>query len=153
MLMRRLLKDFKKALSGVLTPSIDIYTDGSHKSGWGSWAYVIVKNGIIIHEASGKVRPTSSTHMEYQAAIEAFRYLNVRTRVRLFSDSKILIDSIRPFATKPFMPRAFQDSIMALKKVSHGHDVNWFWIKSHAGHEFNERCDQLCTSARHSVAP
>lgn len=124
---------------------VDIYTDGSHKGKWGSWAFVVVRRGRIIFEASGRERRTTSHRMELQAAIQALAYLAKPSRVRIFSDSRILVDSMcKPEKKIP----ADADQLALLKKESSRHDVEWYWIKAHSGINFNERCDQLCIQAR-----
>ena len=65
----------------------EVYTDGSHKGKWGSWAFVVVKNNKVFHEASGRVRYTASHRMEFQAALEALYFLDHGSVAHFYSDS------------------------------------------------------------------
>ena len=136
---------------------IEIYTDGSYKQGLGSWAYVIVKNGVMVHEASGRVQKTSSHRMEFQAAIEALKSLSPKTKAILYSDSKILVQTVNiwmqvwhrnQWCKKKNSPIANLDQIQALHQLQQNHQISWQWIKAHSGIHFNERCDELCFLAR-----
>lgn len=124
--------------------ALSLYTDGSHKGKWGSWAFVVVQNNRIIHEASGRVRRTTSHRMEFQAAIEALNYLKPGQEVDLFTDSKILLDC----AVHDERPRINPDQSEVLFELLKKHKINWNWVRAHSGNEFNERCDQLCIQAR-----
>ncbi len=128
-----------------LKKKFDIYTDGSHKGKWGSWAYVIVHKNKIVYEASGRVRKTNSHRMEFQAAIEALSYLKPGTLACLHSDSKVLIDSALDPESRP---QVNADQSEKIDELSSMHYISWKWVKAHSGIPFNERCDQLCMAAR-----
>lgn len=123
---------------------LEIYTDGGSKDAVGSWAYVVSRNGKLIAEKSGKLRRGSSNVMEFQAAIEALKSVPQNSMITLFSDSRILIDAM----TAGEGPRAFQNQIATLLSLSRKCNVRWQWIKAHNGNKLNERCDELCISAR-----
>ena len=124
---------------------LDIYTDGSHKAKWGSWAFVIVEGGQIIFESSGRAKKTNSYRMEFQAAIEALSYLKAGSKACVYSDSRVLIQ----IATKiKDAPAANADQIVQLEQLLATRDISWQWVKAHSGIKFNERCDELCTQAR-----
>lgn len=125
--------------------SWDVYTDGSHKGRWGSWAFVVVKNGRIVHEASGRVKKTNCLRMEFQAALEALRYFKPGSKINLYSDSRILVDCARFMGPQP---QANSDQVELLHQLNSVHYVTWNWVKGHHGIEFNERCDHLCLLAR-----
>jgi len=124
---------------------IHIYTDGSHKEKWGSWAFVFVQNNKIIHEASGRVSKTNSNRMEFQAAIEALRFLNSGAKAVIFSDSRILIKAMNSVKDRP---EANEDQLFILDELIADRQVSWIWVKAHSGVSFNERCDELCILAR-----
>lgn len=124
---------------------LDIYTDGSHKGKWGSWAFVIVRNGKAIYEASGRVRKTNSNRMELQAAIEALTYLKPGSKACLHTDSRILINSM---LSPEMRPKVNLDQLQQLDLLACRHQISWKWVKAHFGIEHNERCDQLCIEAR-----
>ncbi|MGE3974546.1 MAG: ribonuclease H [Bdellovibrionales bacterium] len=123
---------------------LEIYTDGSHKGGYGSWAYLITRRGKCVTETSGRIRHANSNTMEFQAVIEALSSIPENSKVTLFSDSKILIDAMK-FGEGP---PAFQTQLQILKGLNEKHDIQWQWVKAHNGNKFNERCDELCTLAR-----
>lgn len=139
----------------------EVYTDGSHKGRWGSWAYVILKNGVVITEASGRVLKTGSTRMELQAAIEALQFLPAGAKANVFSDSRILIDAMtlkmdmwqkQGWLNKSKRPVPNADQIQILQKLCREKKIIWKWIKAHSGLKYNERCDLLCTHARLGTA-
>jgi ribonuclease HI len=128
---------------------VEIYTDGSAKEGRGAWAFVIVCDGLIVLEKSAGIKKASSNPMEFRAAIEALKSLQERTVATLFSDSRILIDTMTVWMEDTDLrPRGLEMEIAELDALNERHTITWKWIRAHAGHEFNERCDQLCIRAR-----
>lgn len=132
------------------TSTTEIYTDGSFKNGRGAWAYVIVRRGKVIREASGFVKQVGSNRMEFQAAIEALRGLTVKSKVIVYSDSRILIDAVTlpKVARKKDRPHPYAEQVQALLDLQQGHAISWKWVKAHSGVVHNERCDELCIQAR-----
>jgi ribonuclease HI len=139
------------------TTPYEVYTDGSFKNGYGSWAYVIVRKGKVLRESSGRARKTSSNPMEFQAAIEALKSLPEGAHITLYSDSRILIDTITLWSSewkaqgwlkKNGGPIPFVEQIRVLDALTETHSISWKWVKAHAGNEYNERCDELCIRAR-----
>jgi Ribonuclease HI len=137
--------------------SFEIYTDGSLKEGRGSWAYVILQNGEVVKEAFGKSRKTTCNRMEFQAAIEAFKVLPVKSKVQMFTDSRNLIDTVTiwmsewkqyDWVKKNQRPIPAVDLVKQLDFWNSEHEISWKWVRAHAGNEWNERCDQLCIAAR-----
>lgn len=122
----------------------EIYTDGSSKGAVGSWAFVISQKGKNLQEKSGRVRKVSCNRMEFQAAIEALSSIHEKSKITLFSDSRILIDAMKSGVG----PEAYQDQIEILKALNQKHQIKWQWVKAHNGNSFNERCDELCILAR-----
>lgn len=129
-------------------PIIEIYTDGSSKDGRGAWAFVIAHNGQWVREHSGAVRKASSNPMEFRAALEALRSLTEKTTATLYSDSRILIDTMTVWKNTDLRPRGLEAETAELDQLAEKHTITWKWIRAHAGHEFNERCDFLCIKAR-----
>lgn len=121
-----------------------VYTDGSQKNGWGSWAFVVTKNNTIIHECSGRQRKAGSNQMEFHAALEALKFLPARSQAELFTDSRILLDAIQGNKN----PAAYRQQVSELKVLTSDKKITWHWVKAHSGVQFNERCDQLCIQAR-----
>ncbi len=124
---------------------IEIYTDGSHKGRWGSWAFVVVDNQKIIHEASGSERRTDSHRMEFQAVIEALKYLPAESCAVINTDSKALLDCFTKVRKRTF---SNQDQVDEIDQLLILHKVSWRWVKGHHGNVYNEKCDLLCSLAR-----
>ncbi|MEC8138452.1 MAG: ribonuclease HI [Pseudomonadota bacterium] len=136
---------------------VEIYTDGacSGNPGPGGWG-AILRYGENQKELSGGAAETTNNRMELSAAIEALRALKRPSRVRIHTDSTYVKDGItkwiinwkrngwRTAAKKPVKNMdLWQDLDDALKD----HDVEWHWVKGHAGHSENERADALARSA------
>ncbi len=136
---------------------VKIYTDGacSGNPGPGGWG-AILRYGENEKELSGGAAETTNNRMELSAAIEALRALKRPSRVRIHTDSTYVKDGItkwivnwkrngwRTAAKKPVKNvDLWQDLYDALKD----HDVEWHWVKGHAGHSENERADALARSA------
>lgn len=145
-LLSPLTELFKKR--HLLDRKLEIYTDGSHKGRWGAWAFVVVKNNKIIFENSGRIRKTNSHRMEFQAAIEALSYLKTGSQAFLYTDSRVLIQSA---LQKHSRPSVNSDQVELLNQLSSTRQISWKWVKAHSGIQFNERCDQLCISAREQI--
>jgi len=101
---------------------------------------------------SGGSPATTNNRMEMQAAIEALRALPERCAVELFTDSQYLRKGVcewlkgwkaRGWKTAEKEPVKNQDLWQQLDALVAGHSIRWRWLKGHAGHKFNERCDEL----------
>ncbi|MDZ4660548.1 MAG: ribonuclease H [Pseudomonadota bacterium] len=160
MLGNRIIKTIWTALALIRRDkSLQIFTDGSFKGRWGTWAFVILQDDIVIHEISGRESKTCSNRMEYQAAIEALKILPRGSKANIYSDSRIVVDNITlhaPFwkdnrwLKKNGRPIPNVDQIKILYRLCARHSVKWKWIKAHSGIQYNERCDRLCIKARGS---
>lgn len=142
---------FRHLLSSIcdkfrITSTIEIYTDGSSKDGWGAWAYVISRTGKRVTENSKAIRRANSNTMEFQAAIEALKSLPENSKVILYSDSRILVDTMKSGVG----PHAYKEQIEMLLQLGQLHKIQWQWIKAHNGNKWNERCDELCILSRNS---
>lgn len=122
-----------------------IYTDGSHKAKWGSWAFVIVHRNKIIHQGYGRESRTNSHRMEFQAAIEALKYLVPKSRVIVHTDSKVLLNAVTASLKRPAVN---PDQVETLFDLMAKNNVTWQWVKAHSGNKYNEICDELCRQAR-----
>ena len=94
--------------------------------------------------------------MELQAAIQGLQALKEPCAVDLFTDSEYLRQGItgwikgwksRGWITKEGEPVKNEDLWRALDDAAQRHEVQWHWVKGHAGHHDNERCDELATQA------
>ena len=125
---------------------VEIFTDGacSGNPGPGGWG-VVLRFGSHEKELSGGERETTNNRMELTAAIEGLSALKEPCDVRLVTDSKYVADGItkdgwRKADKKPALnPDLWEKLLMLIKK----HNVTIEWVKGHAGHPENERCDKL----------
>lgn len=137
---------------------VDIFTDGSCKPnpGRGGYGVVLCFDGSQ-REISCGYRRTTNNRMELMAAIEGLQTLNQRCDVTLYSDSKYLVDAIgrrwvyrwqsNGWMRNKLEPAENPDLWERLINVCACHEVNFRWVKGHAGHPLNERCDQLAGEA------
>lgn len=136
---------------------VDIYTDGACRGnpGAGGWGAVLVCDGRE-KELSGGEAQTTNNRMELLAAISALSALKVPCEVTLTSDSKYLVDAIekgwavswrekgwRRADKSPALNPDLWERLLELLEI---HDVKFVWVKGHAGHPYNERCDALATA-------
>jgi ribonuclease HI len=136
---------------------ITIHTDGGCEGnpGPGGWAAVLEYGGKT-KEVSGGEAATTNNRMELQASIAALEALTEPCEVDLFTDSTYLRDGItkwikawkaRGWMTTTKQPVKNEDLWRALDAAAARHRVHWRWLKGHAGHAGNERCDVLATAA------
>ncbi len=137
--------------------SVTIHTDGGCEGnpGPGGWAAVL-RYGEHCREVSGAEAATTNNRMELRAAIEALRALKEPCEVTLFTDSEYLRNGITAWIhgwrrngwrTKEKKPVKNGDLWQDLDAATRGHQLNWEWLKGHAGHRDNERCDVLARKA------
>ena len=136
---------------------VEIFTDGacSGNPGPGGWG-AILRFKDREKELSGGAQETTNNRMELQAAIEGLRALKRPMRVAIHTDSRYVKDGITKWivnwkrngwktAAKKRVRNV--DLWQALDDVLIGHDVEWHWVKGHAGHPENERADALARAA------
>ena len=139
---------------------IDIFTDGacSGNPGPGGWGAILRWNGKE-RELSGGQALTTNNQMELMAAIKALEALKEKCVVNLYSDSSYLRDGIKTWIhgwkkngwrTADKKPVKNMELWQELDEARSVHDVTFHWIKGHAGHPENERCDEL---ARQALSP
>ena len=144
-----------------LKKKVCLYTDGACRGnpGPGGWGAILVY-GAHEKELSGGEAETTNNRMELLAAIEGLSALRESCAVHLTSDSKYLVDAISLGWLAEWRRRAWRlksggavknpDLWMRLDELLSYHDVTLEWIKGHAGHPYNERCDALATAAADS---
>ena len=136
-----------------MTPEVVIYTDGSCRGnpGPGGWGAVLMF-GEHEREIWGGEAATTNNRMELTAAIEALSALTRPCRVELHTDSKYVQSGItqwlqlwkaRGWRTLSKGAVKNEDLWRRLDEARLRHEVDWRWVKGHAGHEFNERADDL----------
>ena len=132
---------------------IDIYTDGACKGnpGPGGWGALLIYRGQE-KELFGGEPMTTNNRMEMTAVIEALKCLKRPSRIVLYTDSQYGQKGIsewikgwkaRGWKTASKEPVKNADLWQQLDAARQPHDIDWRWVKGHAGHEFNERADQL----------
>jgi len=141
-------------------PKILIYSDGacSGNPGPGGWGAVLI-SGNHRKEISGGEVLTTNNRMELLAAISALEALKKRSEVALYTDSAYVKNGITGWVhgwkkngwrTADKKPVKNVELWQALDALRNKHDVEWHWLKGHAGHPENERADEL---ARLAMAP
>lgn len=142
--------------------SVEIYTDGacSGNPGPGGWGSVLLYNGHR-RELSGGEAQTTNNRMELMAVIQALSSLKRRCRVVLHTDSKYVQLGItewlpnwirRGWKTADKKPVKNADLWQQLQTAAARHDVDWRWVKGHAGHDGNERADELANRGVDSLS-
>lgn len=133
---------------------VEIFTDGacSGNPGPGGWGAVL-RYGEHVKELSGGAPETTNNRMEMTAVIEALGALNRPCKVTLTSDSKYVIDAVTKGWAKKWQannwikgdkkPALNPDLWEKLLALLERHEVTFVWVKGHAGHPENERCDEL----------
>jgi ribonuclease HI len=142
---------------------VEIFTDGacSGNPGPGGWGAILRYRGVE-KELSGAEAVTTNNRMELMAAIAALEALKRPARVALFTDSLYLRDGItkwlsawkaKGWKTAARKPVKNQDLWERLDGALGRHQVEWHWVRGHAGHPENERADALARKAIRSRLP
>ena len=132
---------------------VDIFTDGACKGnpGPGGWGAVL-RSGAHVKELHGGEPGTTNNRMELTAVIRALEALTRRSQVRLHTDSQYVQKGIstwfhdwkrRGWKTADKKPVKNVDLWQTLDALQAQHDIEWIWVKGHAGHPGNERADAL----------
>ena len=133
---------------------INLYTDGSAKGNPGKGGYgIVLKAGNHYKEISQGYRHTTNNRMELLAVIVGLEHLKSnKSDVVVFSDSKYVVDSVEKngFSNgkkKGFKGKKNADLWKRFLLIYHKHNVSFQWVKGHAGHPENEKCDLLAVEA------
>ena len=145
-------------------PRVQLFTDGAclGNPGPGGWAFILkhIESGKVI-ERSGGERATTNNRMELLSAIEGLRTLEISCDVELFSDSQYLIKGLNEWLDGWIAKgwrRGKNDPVKNVdlwEELDHQrdtHDLRPKWVRGHAGHPENERCDVLAVAAAEAVA-
>ena len=142
--------------------SIKVYTDGACRSnpGPGGWGVYII-NGNHTEELFGGDSTTTNNKMEMQAAISALAHLkDSESSIELYTDSNYLRQGITEWIykwkknnwlTSSKKPVANRELWIELDKLNSEMNVNWYWVKGHAGDPGNEKADELANKGADSV--
>ncbi|MFC4237168.1 ribonuclease HI [Thalassospira xianhensis] len=136
---------------------VEIYTDGacSGNPGPGGWGAILRFRGVE-KEMSGGDPETTNNRMEMMAAISALEALKRPCIVDIYTDSSYVRDGItkwiwgwqkRGWKTADKKPVKNVELWQRLLDALKPHKVEWHWVKGHAGHPENERCDELARQA------
>lgn len=143
---------------------VTIYTDGAARGnpdGPGGYGTIIVyidaKGQEHIREYSAGYKKTTNNRMELMAAIAGLEALTKPCNVKLYSDSQYLVKAFNEHWLENWIKKGWKrgknepvknvDLWKRLLKAMDPHKVTYLWVKGHAGHPMNERCDQLATTA------
>lgn len=143
--------------------NIEMFTDGacSGNPGPGGWG-VVLRYGTSEKELSGGEKQTTNNRMELTAVISGLEALKEPCRVTLTTDSKYVADGVtkgwarswqknnwRKADKKPALNSDLWERLLALLDI---HEVTVKWVKGHAGHPENERCDRLAVEYYKNLA-
>ena len=138
--------------------TVELYTDGACSGNPGPGGYgVILKYKNHIKEMSGGFRLTTNNRMEILAVIKGLSALNETCNVHIYSDSKYVIDAISQGWVYKWEANGWMrnkkdaavnvDLWEQLLVLLEEHNTELHWVKGHAGHPENERCDSLAVAA------
>lgn len=143
--------------------TVEVYSDGAARGNPGPGGYGTVlrytdsKGQLHEREYSAGYENTTNNRMELLGAITGFEALTRPCRVHFYSDSKYVVDAFVQDWINPWVKKGWKkadkkpvknvDLWKRLLKAMEPHEVIFHWVKGHDGHEFNERCDTLATTA------
>lgn len=141
---------------------VEIYTDGACKGnpGVGGWG-ALLRSGTEMRELYGGEPLTTNNRMELLAVIRALEALKRTCKVRLHTDSQYVQLGISKWIhgwkkngwrTADKKPVKNADLWRELDELAGQHEIEWLWVKGHAGHDGNERADELANLGAASVA-
>jgi ribonuclease HI len=136
---------------------VEIYTDGACRGnpGPGGWGVLLRAKGRE-RELLGSEPATTNNRMELMAVISALQALRRRCAVRVYTDSQYVQKGIsewirdwkrRGWRTAAKQPVKNADLWQRLDTLAQAHDIEWHWVRGHAGHAENERADALANRA------
>ncbi len=138
---------------------VEIFTDGacSGNPGPGGWG-AILRMGEHYKELSGGEAQTTNNRMELMGVISALKALKYSCKVTITTDSKYICDSVQKGWARSWQKNGWRkadkspalnvDLWEELLGLLDKHDVEFVWVKGHAGHKENERCDELAVEQR-----
>ena len=133
---------------------IELFTDGASSGNPGPGGYgTILRSGPHYKELSEGFRKTTNNRMELMAVIKGLEALKKPDQhVTIYSDSKYVVDAVEKgwvhgWVRKGFAGKKNKDLWTRFLSVYKLHRVRFVWVKGHAGHPENERCDRLAVQA------
>lgn len=143
--------------------NVEIFTDGACKGnpGPGGWG-AILRYKDVEKEISGGEADTTNNRMELTAVIKALQLLKEPCRVTLYSDSQYICNALTKGWAKKWKANGWMRNKKekalnpelweVLLQLYDTHTINIIWVKGHAGHPENERCDRLAVAAAQKFA-
>ncbi|MEE2912666.1 MAG: ribonuclease HI [Planctomycetota bacterium] len=143
-------------------PSVTLFTDGAclGNPGPGGWGYILrIGNDEV--EGSGGEPNTTNQRMEVTAVLRALKTLEEPAKVDIYADSQYVTKGLTEWmdgwiskgwknaAKKPVKNQDLWQELAALREI---HEISTHWVKGHAGHVENERCDELASEAAEAIA-
>ena len=143
---------------------VRLYTDGAARGnpdgpgGYGAvLVYVDSRGALHEKELTAGYRKTTNNRMELMAVIAGLEALIRPCEVEIYSDSKYVVDAFNQHWVESWIRKGWKrgknepvknvDLWKRLLKAMEPHNVTYIWVKGHAGHAYNERCDLLATSS------
>lgn len=142
---------------------VNLYSDGAARGNPGPGGYgavlTFVDSGGTLHtkELSQGYECTTNNRMELLGVIRGLEALKHGCQVDIYSDSKYVVDAFNQHWVEGWLKRGWKNSKkepvknkdlwLRLLEVMKPHEVTFHWVKGHAGHRENERCDELATTA------
>lgn len=143
---------------------VRLYTDGAARGnpdgpgGYGAvLVYVDSRGALHEKELTAGYRKTTNNRMELMAVIAGLEALIRPCEVEIYSDSKYVVDAFNQHWVECWIRKGWKrgknepvknvDLWKRLLKAMEPHKVTYIWVKGHAGHAYNERCDLLATSS------
>jgi len=147
----------------VRRPTVELFTDGacSGNPGPGGWAFILrhpASNAEV--ERSGSEGATTNNRMELMGVIMGLEALTRPSIVELYSDSQYVLKGLgewmvqwkaRGWRTAAKKPVKNEELWRRLDELSAAHEINFHWVRGHAGHPENERVDKLAVEAREAL--
>ena len=136
---------------------VTVYTDGACSGNPGPGGYAaILEYGERRREIAGGFRRTTNNRMELMAVITALEALKERCDVTVYSDSEYVVNGITKGWARGWRAKGWRragkpvpnwELWQRLLELTESHAVHFRWVRGHAGHDGNERCDELAVAA------
>ena len=143
---------------------VKLYSDGAARGnpdgpgGYGAiLTYLDTKGNLHEKELTAGYVKTTNNRMELMAVIAGLEALNRPCEVEVYSDSKYVVDAFNQHWIDSWLKKGWKrgknepvknvDLWQRLLKAKKQHQVTFIWVKGHAGHDYNERCDRLATTS------
>ena len=137
---------------------VQLYTDGSSRGNPGPGGYgTVLTFGPYRKELSQGYKRTTNNRMEVMAVIAGLELLKEPCVVEVYSDSRYVVDCMNKGWLKGWKAKGWKkkdksavknvDLWKRLETAMGDHEIEWIWVKGHAGHRENEMCDELARAA------